>query len=541
MKTNRIVWLVLAISIAAPLAAHIGSPDVFFQGDAGPYHLVVSIRTPQMIPGVAEIQIRSSAPGVRQIKIVPLYIVGEGSKYPPPPDVLLPSKDDLQFFSGKLWLMASGSWQVRIEADGDAGSGTIAVPVPAAARNTMPMQKSLGALLAGLMVLLVAGIVSIVGAARREGQLEPDQQAGPAQKRAARLVMAGAFLIVAAVLAGGAFWWKSAAATLSGRMIYKAPELFVSVVPGDQMILHIGDSKWHTRRPETVATPLMPDHGHLMHLFLIRTPQLDLFYHLHPVPDKGGVFLDDLPPIAAGHYRVFADIVRVSGFPDTLTAEIDIPETAGKPLSGDDSTVTTAPISSDSQNAKDANASLISSLSDGTRMIWERAPGPLPANQLLWFKFRVEDPKGKPVKSLEPYMGMAGHAEFVRSDLSVFAHVHPDGSVPMAAVQLADATLPAKLGAAEASNSPAKPEMNMPGMAMGPIGPEVSFPYGFPKPGVYRIFVQVKYNGRVETGVFDAEVKSEYRVPSPMIRSASRDNRLAPGVPVTPMAPKFWG
>jgi hypothetical protein len=526
VKTTHIAWLVLAISIAGPLVAHIGSPDVFFQGDAGPYHLVVSIRTPQMIPGVAEIQIRSSTPGVKQLKIVPLYIVGEGSKYPPPPDVLLPSKDDPQFFSGKLWLMASGSWQVRVEADGDAGSGTIAVPVPAAARSTMPMQKSLGALLAGLMVLLVAGIVSIIGAARREGQLEPGQQAGPAQKRAARFVMAGALLIVAAVLVGGAFWWKTAAANLSNRMIYTAPELFVSLVPGDQMLLRIGDSKWHTRRPDTVATPLMPDHGHLMHLFLIRTPQMDRFYHLHPVPDKGGVFLENLPPVAAGHYQVFADIVRVSGFPDTLSAQIDISETTGKPLSGDDSIASAAPISVDSQNAKetsapsakdtknanDAQASLISSLPDGTRMVWERAPGPLPANQLLWFKFRLEDSSGKPVANLEPYMGMAGHAEFVRSDLSVFAHVHPDGSVPMAAVELADATL-AKNSASPASSSPATTETNMPGMATmsgmadGPLAPAVSFPYGFPKPGLYRIFVQVKYNGQVETGVFDAEVK----------------------------------
>ncbi len=513
MKTTRIAWLVLTILIAGPLAAHIGSPDVFFQGDAGPYHLVVSIRTPQMIPGVAEIQIRSSTHGVKQIKIVPLYIVGEGSKYPPPPDVLLPSKDDPQFFSGKLWLMASGSWQVRVEADGDAGSGTLAVPVPAAARSTMPMQKSLGALLAGLMVLLVAGIVSIVGAARREGQLEPGQQAGPAQKRAARFVMAGAFLIVAAVLVGGAFWWKTAAANLSNRMIYTAPDLFVSLVPGDQMLLRIGDSKWHTRRPETVATPLMPDHGHLMHLFLIRTPQMDRFYHLHPVPDKGGVFLDDLPPIAAGHYQVFADIVRVSGFPDTLSAQIDIPETAGKPLSGDDSTASAPPISPDSQNTKDAQASLTFSLPDGTRMIWERTSGSLPANKLLWFKFRLDFANGKPVANLEPYMGMAGHAEFVRSDLSVFAHVHPDGSVSMAAVELADATLAKNAAIPTSPNAPATTEMNMPnmanmsGMADGPLAPEVSFPYGFPKPGLYRIFVQVKYNGRVETGVFDAQVK----------------------------------
>jgi hypothetical protein len=36
---------------------------------------------------------------------------------------------------------------------------------------------------------------------------------------------------------------------------------------------------------------------------------------------------------------------------------------------------------------------------------------------------------------------------------------------------------------------------------------EVSFPYGFPKPGAYRIFVQMKRAGEIETGVFDAEVK----------------------------------
>jgi hypothetical protein len=501
---RRIVILLVAFIVGVPCLAHVGSPDVYFQGDAGPYHLIVVVRTPQMIPGVASIEIRSSAPGVREVKIVPLYILGAGAKYPPPPDVLKPSKDDAQFFSGKLWLMASGSWQVRIEADGDKGTGTLAVPVPAFARATMPMQRGLGALLGGLLILLVAAIVSILGAARREGQLDSGSVAGAAQKRAARITMAAGLAIVLGVLAMGGWWWKVAAAGRAEQMIYRPPQLAVSLLPDGKMLLRVGESAWHTRRPDSVSTKLIPDHGHLMHLFLIRVPEMNRFLHLHPRADQGGVFLEDLPPISAGHYQIFADIVRESGFPDTLVSDLDIPEIAAAPLAGDDSAASPAPLAPGAAGNKSAT------LSDGSRMIWDRDQAPLAANRLYMFRFHVEGADGKIADNLELYMGMSGHAEFVRSDLSVFAHIHPDGSASMAAIQLADASLRGNSPAAGAADKQSGPATEMLGMDMSggteAHFSEVAFPYGFPKAGLYRIFVQIKHAGRVETGVFDVQV-----------------------------------
>jgi hypothetical protein len=493
----------------APCWAHVGSPDVYFQGLAGPYHLTITIRTPAMIPGVADVEIRSADPGVSSIRVVPLYIVGPGAKYPPPPDPLAQSKEDPQFFSGKIWLMESGSWQVRVQVNGAQGAGEIAVPVPAAARNTLPMQKSLGVLLFALMTLLFCAIVSILGAALREGTLEPGQPPEPNQNRRGRFVMIGTAIIVLGILFFGNMWWNSEARDAARQMIYKAPPLNVSLQPGGKLVLQMGDSAWHRNRPDTVMTNLIPDHGHLMHLFLIRVPQMDRFYHLHPELIGGLQSANshtsevDLPQIPAGHYQVFADIVRESGFPDTMVAEIDLPDVPGVPLTGDNSEVSTHPIPNDaslsSSNTDVTEKGDIDTLSDGYRMVWERGPVPLSANHFVWLRFRLEDPQGKPATDVEPYMGMAGHAEIIRSDRSVFAHVHPDGSVAMAALELTQ-----KNPATPASgNGSAMMAMQMP---MDKMSPEVSFPYGFPKAGEYRIFVQIKRAGHIETGVFDTEI-----------------------------------
>jgi hypothetical protein len=514
-STRRLAAIVAIIVLCAgPASAHVGNPDVYFQGVAGPYHLIVTVRTPQMIPGIADVEILSATPGISKITVVPTYIVGPGAKYPPLGDLLTQSKEDSQYFSGKIWLMESGSWQILVQVEGAQGAGELALPVPAAARRTLPMEKSLGVLLFALMVILVLSIIAIVGAARREGTLEPGQMPSADQARRGRRVMIGATVVVFALLFFGNWWWNSEAFAKARQMIYKAPPLNVSLEPGGKLILQMGDSEWHRTRPETVMTNLIPDHGYLMHLFLLREPGLDRFYHLHPRLKSGlnlasaaPTFELELPAIPAGRYEVFADVVRESGFPDTMTAEIDLPDVPGVPLSGDNSEATAPTLAgaTDSTTAIPSGAAsaadgLTTVLPDGYRMAWERGSAPLVANHFVWLHFRIETPDGKPVTDMEPYMGMAGHAEIVRSDRSVFAHIHPDGSVAMAALELAQKNAPVQPASLTMDQGM---KMNM---RMDPPSTAVSFPYGFPKAGEYRIFVQVKRGGQIETGVFDTEV-----------------------------------
>jgi hypothetical protein len=500
--------LTLLLATTPPLCAHVGSPDVFYEGNAGPYRLFVTVRVPQVVPGVAEIQIRSESGDVRTVRVVPMRLAGPGSNFPPTPDLAVQSKDDAQFFTASLWLMESGALQVRVLVDGADGQGQVSVPVPSSAQRTLPMRKPLAALLFALMLVLAVGLVFIVGAIVREGNLDGGEIPSDARKRHARHAMLGSAVLVTILLFLGKAWWGVNAADFQRRVdFFKPPPAALTLVDGHRLEIRVEPGNARGERADLRSpaylrlSDVIPDHGHLMHLFLLRVPGLDAMWHLHPDPAEEGAFALDLPEMPAGRYQVFADVVDPRGYPWTLIGSIDLPQIAGgKPLAGDDSTWSGAP-----WVAAPRSESTNSPLLDGGRIIWQRPAGLLKANVPFNFKFVVQDKNGRPAQDMQPYMGMAGHAEFVRSDLSVFAHVHPAGSVSMAALELAQDGL----SNAARSSQEAMP-MSMPmSMAMtdsGPLAPEVRFPYGFPQAGDYRIFVQIKRAGRVETGMFDAHV-----------------------------------
>jgi hypothetical protein len=490
MPRALFIGLLCCLLLGSGVSAHVGSPDVYYDGTAGPYRLFVTVRAPQMIPGIARVEVQVLDGRVSDIQIVPLRVVGEGSETAPPPDTMERSASDPQFFTGKLWLMESGSFQVRLEVTGAQGKAQIGVPVAAFAQRTLRMQKTTGAVLAFLMIFLVLSLIAILGTATRESQLDPGQAVPPEKRRRGRMVMALSAAAILGILLLGNMWWTSVANANARDMVYKPPPMQVSLSDGNRLTLKMGSSYWHELRKSEQLDKIIPDHGHFMHLFLVRLPDMDSFYHLHPEEAAAGTFTEALPAMPGGSYAAFADIVRESGFPDTMTAKVEVPATdKGAPLVGDDSSAVAAAPRISTRAVSTSTAQL----GTGERVEWVLGTQPLQAQKPTLLRFRVADKNGAPATDLEPYMGMAGHLVILRSDLSVFAHVHPAGSVPMAALMLLQ-----KDAAVDMSS--------MHGMRQESVPAEITFPYGFPQAGDYRLFLQVKRAGHVETAVFDTRV-----------------------------------
>jgi hypothetical protein len=329
-----------------------------------------------------------------------------------------------------------------------------------------------------------------------------------------------AVVVIAVGIIFGGKWWRLVDSAYL-KYMYKPIGLNAAVrAEGSSRVLRLSmnNVEWLDRD----LGDLIPDHGKL----------------LHPVRTDADTFEVTLPPIPEGRYKIYADVVHRNGLTETLTAGAEMPppstiQQAHAPIDStadaDDSWL----VGSDASEAEQR-------LADGSTMIWERdLNAPLIAERLESLRFFVRAPGGEP-STLEPYMGMRGHAVVMRDDGAVFVHVHPVGTVSMASQQAfaerviaggsdkgetgdkaADQIAEGKyanagpeqksglnhsshVGAADHSRHQVAPGSSM--SATSNAQGMVSFPYSFPKPGSYRVWVQVKRGGRVLTGVYSVNV-----------------------------------
>src|SRR5687768_6224455 len=116
MKALMARLLLLALALVSA-QAHIGTQNVIYEGNAGPYQLRVFLRTPPVVPGLAQVQVRIHNPPVTRVTALPVRW-DAGRKGAPPPDEALPVKDEPGLFSAELWIMDFGAYSVFVDVEG---------------------------------------------------------------------------------------------------------------------------------------------------------------------------------------------------------------------------------------------------------------------------------------------------------------------------------------------------------------------------------------------------------------------------------------
>ena len=176
---------------------------------------------------------------------------------------------------------------------------------------------------------------------------------------------------------------------------------------------------------------------------IVARRDLGTFQHLHPTMGADGTWTVPLRLDQAGSYRVFADFSR-DDQPITLAGDLRV-----------DGDATLKPLPAPAEIAE----------SDGGYDVKLDA-GETRAGRESELSFTVAK-DGRPVQ-VEPYLGADGHLVALRDGDLAFLHVHPSDHGE---------------------------------------GGAVEFETTFPTTGRYRLFLQFKHEGRVQTVAFTQEVK----------------------------------
>src|SRR5436190_2470483 len=319
--------LILLLSFAPlSLVAHVGSPNVFLEGQAGAYPVRVIIRPPAVLPGMAQLDVRVE--GATNV-LVQAALWEAGTNRAPDSVFATPIAGERNLFNAGVWLFYSGAYRLHVTVQGNQGSGDVVVPLTSAALKTPTMSAFTVAVLVGLGLILFVSAVWFAGAAAREALVSSGTAIHVRERLRGRCVAAGVALLLVAAGYGGKARWQKMDAEFRNNALAKPQPVLASVrASGNLSRLELsptndalGASAWDT---------LVADHGKLMHLFLLREPDLNAFAHLHPVRRSAQNFENVLPPLPAGKYLLYGEVTRENGSSETVTAGVTLPEPTGR-------------------------------------------------------------------------------------------------------------------------------------------------------------------------------------------------------------------
>jgi P-type Cu+ transporter len=234
-------------------------------------------------------------------------------------------------------------------------------------------------------------------------------------------------------------------------------------------------------------TDVVVSHEQPLHLVAL-SRDLRQFQHVHPQPTGApGEYALDVTFSVAADYVLFAEFERRGGQTVLLkdTLRVGEPAPASTALAVD-------------RAPKTVDGVRVALL--GAGHIHARGDEPL--------SFRVEEAAtGEPLRNLQPYLGAPAHVVIATPDGASFAHVH--GEVPITGGSGsnghgAPTASPVASAARSATGQASQAGGHDPAVS---YGPEISFHYAFPSPGLYKVWGQFQtYDGRIITADFVVSV-----------------------------------
>ncbi|HYE97020.1 MAG TPA: hypothetical protein VD962_12500 [Rubricoccaceae bacterium] len=228
-----------------------------------------------------------------------------------------------------------------------------------------------------------------------------------------------------------------------------------------------------TREGELVED-LEVSHDKLSHLIVV-SRDLGFFEHVHPERQADGSFAMDYAFPASGDYVLFADFLpEGAGRAQVFAHPVHVPGPEPRPH----------PLGPTSTEATEAG--LVAHLA---------APVPLMAGQDVTLAFHLSDARGD-VRDIEQFLGAGGHVVVIPEGAGDFLHVHPvvgeghAGHGP---------TAPGHAAHAPPAHGEEQPHT---------YGPLLRFATAFPRPGRYKLWLQVQRAGRVHALPFVLDVSA---------------------------------
>jgi hypothetical protein len=213
-------------------------------------------------------------------------------------------------------------------------------------------------------------------------------------------------------------------------------------------------------------------HEKPMHLIIV-SEDLSEFNHIHPIPQDDGTLQVKFAFPNGGKYRLYADFTPKDG--------TQIIKSFPAQVSGE--TVVQNKLTPDTKFEKTL---------EGIKVVMKPA-AEFESNKELMLNFSIFDAKtNELVTDLENYLGEKAHFVIISQDLNDFVHAHPMSMDNM------------KMESPANSDSEHKHDEKMPDM---PPNSQISAHVTFPNAGIYKVFAEVKRQGKVIAVPFVVEVK----------------------------------